>query len=117
MLGRRIEAVIRAEIQTIRAALPRDVGYGDNNALVITDALDCTFTLPWSLVPTYDVSRSTFFALKCHGQHHSYDRNYKVCWLNTSEGKLGKATSRRENFALHEPKGGPSFPAMTGKYL
>ena len=35
--------------------LPRTVGYSDANSLIITDALDETFTLPLSIVATYEV--------------------------------------------------------------
>ncbi|KAF5334766.1 hypothetical protein D9611_012950 [Ephemerocybe angulata] len=46
------EEFLRRAVAELRRSLPAVVGYSSPNALVITDALGETLTLPWSLVPT-----------------------------------------------------------------
>ncbi|KAF5338136.1 hypothetical protein D9611_014557 [Ephemerocybe angulata] len=48
----RLRHIIAGEI---RRSIPTAVRHSNANALVITDALGETLTLPWSLVPTYEV--------------------------------------------------------------
>ncbi|KAJ3509163.1 hypothetical protein NMY22_g16387 [Coprinellus aureogranulatus] len=45
---------IEAKFQRILRSLPPVTGYSSANALVLTDALGETLTVPWSLVSTYD---------------------------------------------------------------
>jgi hypothetical protein len=51
-----MEAAIRAEIRAAMRALPNNMTFTDANALVITDALGETLHVPWSFVPSYDVT-------------------------------------------------------------
>jgi hypothetical protein len=53
-----MESTIRGEIRAAIRAVPNNVVFSDMNALVITDALGETISLPWSVVPSYNV-RST----------------------------------------------------------
>ncbi|KAF5334792.1 hypothetical protein D9611_012940 [Ephemerocybe angulata] len=46
------EEFLRRAVVELRRSLPAVVGYSSPNALVITDALGETLTLPWSIVPT-----------------------------------------------------------------
>ena len=48
--------------QWLHQMLPKAIGYSDRNALVITDALGRTFTLPWDIVSTYEVRLHPRFA-------------------------------------------------------
>ncbi|KAF6753683.1 hypothetical protein DFP72DRAFT_1069248 [Ephemerocybe angulata] len=48
------EEFLRRAVAELRRSLPAVVGYSSPNALVITDALGETLTLPWTLVPTLD---------------------------------------------------------------
>jgi hypothetical protein len=61
---RRIVAeVLRAELPRLcrlQRRIPATVGYTITNALVVTDALGESLTIPWSLVSSYDVS-PTFY--------------------------------------------------------
>ncbi|KAF5334806.1 hypothetical protein D9611_012949 [Ephemerocybe angulata] len=46
------EEFLRRAVAELRRTLPAVVGYSSANALVITDALGETLTIPWSRVPT-----------------------------------------------------------------
>ncbi|KAF6758059.1 hypothetical protein DFP72DRAFT_211995 [Ephemerocybe angulata] len=50
----RIQRVIAVEIQRIQRGLPAVVGHSMSNAMIITDALGETLTLPRSIVPAYE---------------------------------------------------------------
>ncbi|KAJ2922236.1 hypothetical protein H1R20_g14869, partial [Candolleomyces eurysporus] len=41
-------------LQRLQRAMPQAVGFSGANAVTITDALGETFTLPWSIVATYE---------------------------------------------------------------
>ncbi|KAF6746336.1 hypothetical protein DFP72DRAFT_637025 [Ephemerocybe angulata] len=45
----------RAIADEIRSSIPAMVRHSNENALVLTDALGETLTVPWSFVPTYEV--------------------------------------------------------------
>ncbi|RXW14621.1 hypothetical protein EST38_g11230, partial [Candolleomyces aberdarensis] len=44
---------VERTVQVIQRKLPQAVGFSNANALIITDALGETFTLPWWIVATY----------------------------------------------------------------
>ncbi|KAF6750940.1 hypothetical protein DFP72DRAFT_851192 [Ephemerocybe angulata] len=46
---------LRRIVNEFQQALPAAVRHSDSNALIITDALGETLTVPWSFVPTYDM--------------------------------------------------------------
>ncbi|KAJ2923157.1 hypothetical protein H1R20_g13937, partial [Candolleomyces eurysporus] len=48
------EAELLRTNQVVQRKLPQAVGFSNTNALIITDALGETFTLPWSIVATYE---------------------------------------------------------------
>ena len=48
------------QLQRPQLKLPPSVGYSNANALIITDALGETLTIPWSLVSSYEVQLLAF---------------------------------------------------------
>ncbi|KAJ2923230.1 hypothetical protein H1R20_g13866, partial [Candolleomyces eurysporus] len=48
------EAELLRMNRVVQRKLPQAVGFSNTNALIITDALGETFTLPWSIVATYE---------------------------------------------------------------
>ncbi|KAF6757930.1 hypothetical protein DFP72DRAFT_209137 [Ephemerocybe angulata] len=50
----RIQRFFALEIQKIQRGPPAIVGYSMSNAMIITDALGETLTIPWSIVPVYE---------------------------------------------------------------
>ncbi|RXW14121.1 hypothetical protein EST38_g11730 [Candolleomyces aberdarensis] len=71
-------------LQRFQRRLPQAVGFSNANAVMITDALGETFTLPWSIVATY---QDLHDALSKHfrgkvGEERVVEKRYCVARLN-----------------------------------
>ncbi|KAJ2921735.1 hypothetical protein H1R20_g15362, partial [Candolleomyces eurysporus] len=53
------EAELLRMLQLLQRRLPRAMGFTNANGVFITDALGETFTLPWSIVATYEDLHNT----------------------------------------------------------
>ncbi|KAF6753680.1 hypothetical protein DFP72DRAFT_1046471 [Ephemerocybe angulata] len=82
------EEFLRRAVAELRRSLPPVVAYSSPNALIITDALGETLTVPWTLVPTLDALTGLLvdhFRGKI-GERRVAARKYCIGWAEGSGG-------------------------------